>query len=265
MPYDVKTEQNPDRLKVPALSKSINVLRFLNASPKLSASLTEISAALEITKSHCFNILRTFEAEGWVRLDPESRRYHLSARLLTDVSRLLAKPARAESIHDELVRLSIKTRLPCVLTRIEPDGSFIAVDKAEDAAELIVSVPIGHRFPPDAPAQMRVRLAWAMISERKRTLAAWKPVAYTSTTIIDRDQLIREIEITRVRGYAISRAEYSHGVTTLAVPIFGSKGQIALVLQCPGLETDIPLREREIAEPLMEAAELIGTLIDGQM
>ncbi|NDB67130.1 MAG: hypothetical protein EB015_03820 [Methylocystaceae bacterium] len=261
MPHSVK----PEQLKVPALSKSINVLRFLNASPKLSASLTEISTGLEISKSHCFNILRTFESEGWVRLDQESRRYHLSARLLTDVSRLLAKPARAESIHDELVRLSIKTRLPCVLTRIEPDGSFIAVDKAEDAAELIVSVPIGHRFPPDAPAQMRVRLAWSMNEERKRALSSWKPIAYTSTTIVDRNELIREIEITRVRGYAISRAEYSPGVTTLAVPVFGSKGQITLVLQCPGLESDVPLREREVAEPLMEAAELIGTLIDEQI
>ena len=265
MPHSVKLEPKPDQLKVPALSKSINVLRFLNASPKLSASLTEISAALEISKSHCFNILRTFEAEGWIRLDQESRRYHLSARLLTDVSRLLAKPARAKSIHDELVRLSIKTRLPCVLTRIEPDGSFIAVDKAEDAAELIVSVPIGHRFPPDAPAQMRVRLAWLMNEERKLALSLWKPTAYTSTTIIDQNELIREIEITRVRGYAISRAEYSPGVTTLAVPVFGSKGQIALVLQCPGLESDVSLREREVAEPLMEAAELIGTLIDEQI
>jgi DNA-binding IclR family transcriptional regulator len=262
MPHDVKPDQQSARQMVPALSKSINVLRFLNASPKLSASLTEISTALEITKSHCFNILRTFEAEGWVRLDLESRRYHLSARLLTDVSRLLAKPARADSIHHELIRLSIKTKLPCVLTRIEPDGSFIAVDKAEDAAELIVSVPIGHRFPSDAPAQMRVRLAWAMAAERKRILSAWKPIAYTQTTIIDRDQLIREIELTRARGYAISRAEYSPGVTTLAVPIFDSKREIALILQSPGLESDVPMREREVAEQLMEAADLIGTLIE---
>jgi DNA-binding IclR family transcriptional regulator len=265
MPRTVKTALDPNRPRVPALSKSIGVLRYLNASPRLSASLTEISAALEVTKSHCFNILRTFEAEGWVRFDSESRRYHLSARLLTDLSRLLAKPARAEGVHEELVRLSIKTRLPCVLTRIDADGSFIAIDKAEDAAELIVSVPLGHRFPADAPAQMRVRLAWAHNSERKQALATWKPVAYTATTITDRSELLREIEKTRVRGYAISRAEYSPGVTTLAAPIFNSSGQVVRILQCPGLDTDIPNREREVAEPLMEAAELIGTLIDSQI
>jgi DNA-binding IclR family transcriptional regulator len=263
MSRTVKDAPDLHRPRVPALSKSIGVLRYLNASPRLSASLTEISVALEITKSHCFNILRTFEAEGWVRLDNETRRYHLSARLLTDVSRLLAKSARTDGIHEELVRLSIKTRLPCVLTRIDADGSFIAVDKAEDAAELIVSVPIGHRFPSDAPAQMRVRLAWSKTTDRKRAIAAWKPIAYTATTIIDREQLLREIERTRVRGYAISRAEFSSGVTTLAAPIFDKSGQVILILQCPGLDTDIPIREREVAEQLMETAELIGTLTDG--
>ena len=62
-----------------------------------------------------------------------------------------------------------------MLTRVETDGSFVAIDKAEEAAELIVSVPIGHRFPPDAPAQMRVRLAWMPEDLRRQELARWRP------------------------------------------------------------------------------------------
>jgi DNA-binding IclR family transcriptional regulator len=256
----VKQSPEAERLRVPALTKAIAALRYLNASPLLSAGVTEIANGLGITKSHCFNILRTLEAEGWVRFDPETRRYRLSGRLLTDVSRLLARPARAASIHDELVRLSEKTRLPCVLTRVEEDGSFTAVDKAEGAGELLVSVPIGHRFPPDAPAQMRVRLAWATNEERRRALARWQPVRYTPTTIVDPDRQMREIELARQRGYAISHAEFTPGVTTLAAPVFDRDGRVVRILQCPGLDADVPSREWEVAEPLMEAAELIGSM-----
>ena len=252
---------SPSRTRVPALGKAIAILRHLNASPSLSAGVSEVAAALALSKSHCFNILRTLEDEGWVRFDAERRRYDLSSRLLTDFSRLLARPAKSASVRDELARLSAATRLPCVLSRIEPEGSFVAIDKAEDAAELLVSVPIGHRFPSDAPAQMRVRLAWSDVAERRAALARWQPVAYTPTTIVDKAQLRREIEATRSRGYAISRAEFTLGVTTLAAPVFDAHGRVSLVLQCPGLEIDVPTREHEVAEPLMEAAERIGAIM----
>ncbi len=257
----VKQAARSEPARVPALSKAIAILRFLNASPRLSAGVSEIAVSLGIAKSHCFNILRTLEAEGWVRFDAERRRYDLSARLLTDVSRLLAGGAQAASVHAELVRLSEAARLPCVLTRIEADGTFTAIDKAEDAAELLVSVPIGHRFPMDAPAQMRVRLAWAPAAERKRILARWKPVAYTPTTIVDKADLMRELDATQARGFAISRAEFTTGVTTLAAPVFDADGAVRYVLQCPGLEADVPSRKHDVAAPLLQAAERIGIML----
>lgn len=261
MNVPVKVATRSDAARVPALTKAIAILRFLNGSPRLSAGVSEIAAALGIAKSHCFNILRTLESEGWVSFDVERRRYGLSARLLTDVSRLMTGSAQAASVHDELVRLSEAARLPCVLTRIEPDGTFTAIDKAEEAAELLVSVPIGHRFPLDAPAQMRTRLAWAATEERQRVLSHWAPVAYTPTTIVDKAELLRELEATRLRGYAISRAEFTAGVMTIAVPVFDSSGRVSHVLQCPGLDSAVPSGETEVAELLMATASRIGLIV----
>ena len=153
-----------------------------------------------------------------------------------------------------------------LVRRLRPDvilnaAAYTAVDKAEGAGELLVSVPIGHRFPPDAPAQMRVRLAWASAEIRERELARWRPVRYTPTTIIDPKLQLRQIELARQRGYAISRAEFTPGVTTLAVPVFDRDGRVVRILQCPGLDADVPSREWEVAEPLMQVAELIGSMI----
>ena len=57
------------------------------------------------------------------------RRYLLAPRMLADVSCLIGRKSPSALIHDELVRLSRATGTPCVLTRVERDGSFVAIDR----------------------------------------------------------------------------------------------------------------------------------------
>jgi len=45
------------RDNVPALTKTIAIIRYLNAAPSTGASLHDVADRLQITKSHCFNIL----------------------------------------------------------------------------------------------------------------------------------------------------------------------------------------------------------------
>jgi DNA-binding IclR family transcriptional regulator len=236
------------------------IVRYLNRAPLSGASLHEIASSLGITKSHCHNILKTLSHGGWLTYDESRRSYELAPSLLADVSRLIGRQPPSMLIHDELVKLSRATDTPCVLTRVERDGSFVAIDKAEEAAELIVSVPIGHRFPPDAPAQMRVRLAWMPEDLRRRELARWRPRAYTKTTIVRKKAAWVEIEATRRRGYAISRAEFSPGVMTLAAPIFDTFREVQMVLQCPGLIDQVILDEPKIAAELLRTAERLNSV-----
>lgn len=249
---------NSPSVTVPAVTKAIAIIRHLNSGPSLGLGLSEIAAELGLTKSHCHNILKTLVAEGWATFDASRRRYTLAPRLLSDLSRLVARQDRSSIIHEELVRLSIEARVPCVLSRVEPDGSFVAIDKAEEAAELLVSVPIGHRFPADAPAQMRARLAFSPPEVRERALAEWSPIAYTPTTIVDVEKLEEELRATVERGYSISREEYAPGVTSFAVPIYNGAGDVQMILQCPGLGSVMIAREDAIADALKATAERIN-------
>ncbi|MFW6028165.1 MAG: IclR family transcriptional regulator [bacterium] len=249
--------------QVPAVTKAVAIVRRLNAASRIGLPLSEIAAELGITKSHCHNILKTLVAEGWVSFDAGRRRYALASRLLTDASMLFGRHDRSAIIHDELVRLLVEAQVPCVLTRIDRDGSFVAIDKAEKAGELIVSVPIGHRFPPDAPAQMRARLAFCDDAVREAAIRSWKPVRYTPATIVKKSQLRRELEATAERGYAISREEYSAGVMSLAAPIYSTFGEVQMILQCPGLAAVVGPREQEISSALLRTAERINVMYRG--
>jgi len=255
------TQERPNgHDKVPAVTKALAIVRYLNRVPSGSASLNAIACSLEITKSHCHNILKTLAQEHWLIYDGERRTYSLAPRLLTDVSRLQERKLPPLVIHDELVKLSRATGTPCVLTRVEEDGSFVTIDKAEEAGELFVSVPIGHRFPPDAPAQMRARLAWMPEDLRRKELARWRPRAYTPTTIVKKRAALAEIEATRERGYSISRAEFSPGVMTLAVPIFDSFRDVQMVLQSPGLIENVKKNQAKLAADILRAGERLNAI-----
>jgi DNA-binding IclR family transcriptional regulator len=253
----------PASEKVPALTKALAVIRHINAAPPSGASLHETATALGMTKSHCHNILKTLMHEGWLSYDAMRRSYSLAPRLLADVSRLLSRGTPTAVAHDELAKLSKALDTPCVLTRVEKDGSFVAIDSVEENSELLVSVPIGHRFPPDAPAQMRVRLAWMPDDQRKIELARWQPRAYTKTTIVRKKQVLAEIEATRRRGYSISWAEFTPGVMTLAVPIFDAFGRVQMVLQCPGLIDKVSRNEAKMAAAIVRAGERLNVIIGG--
>jgi DNA-binding IclR family transcriptional regulator len=253
-------ERQSGQDKVPAVTKALAIIRYVNRASSKGASLNEIANSLEITKSHCHNILKTLTQEGWLSYDGERRSYSLAPRLLADISRLLRRRLPPMLIHEELVRLSRATDMPCVLTSVEPDGSFVAIDKAEEASEFMVSVPIGHRFPPDAPAQMRVRLAWMPEELRKQELARWRPRAYTNTTIVKKKDAWAEIEATRRRGYAISRAEFSPGVMTLAIPIFDTFGDVQMVLQSPGMFDRVARNETKLAAEILRTGERLNAV-----
>lgn len=247
--------------KVPALTKAIAVIRCVNAAGAAGLALNDISLALGFTKSHCFNILKGLTREGWLVYDEARRTYALSPRMLTDISSIFSRRALSTVIHEELDRLSTACKLPCVLTRLERDGSFITIDRSEASAELLFSAPVGYRFAPDAPAQMRVKLAWASNAELDAALAAWVPVAHTPTTIVDRDALRAEIKATRARGYGVSRAEFTAGVMTLAAPIFDIFGNVQMIVQVPGPAARVAAEEPQIAEALLKACVRLNAIL----
>jgi len=247
--------------KVPAVTKAIAIVRHINQAGSSGASLIDISLSLGLTKSHCYNILKGLTRAGWLVHDDARRTYVLSARMLSDISSIFSRRALSGVIHEELDKLSTATGIPCVLTRVERDGSFIAIDRSEAAGELLFTAPIGFRFGPDAPAQMRVRLAYLDREQRESELARWIPIAYTSSTIVDRNRLWAEIEATRARGYGISRAEHTPGVMTLAAPIFDAFGNVQMILQCPGLATRVIAEESDIATKLLATTSRLNALL----
>lgn len=248
---------------VPAVHKAVQIVRHLNVRAPEGATLAELTEAAAITRSHCHSILRTLADESWVDYDARERRYRLKSGLVADASSALRAMEFLTTMRPFVAALVRRASLPCIVTQQLADGSFVVVDRMEHPTDLGVTVHIGHRFPSDAPAQMRAALAWADPDQIERVVATWTPKAYTRNTIVTRAALLRELEDTRRRGYAHSVNEYLEGVSSIAAPVFDTVGGLLCILQCPGFFHGVMLREHETGRALFETVREIHAQLGG--
>jgi DNA-binding IclR family transcriptional regulator len=249
---------------VPAVVKAIWIVRYLNASAPLGVSLAELSAQGKITRSHCHGIMQTLAAHDWVSYDPARREYKLKTQLSLDTASLLNAPIPLDEIRSLLTRLAQQMGVNCILSRVEPDSSFLVVDTIEGGNHVGISVPIGHRFPPDAPVQCKAAHAWSTPEEIDAWLDSWQPTPYTRNTVTTRARMKAEFKDTRRRGYAISVGEYTEGILSIGLPIFDSRGRIILIVQVPGVRDKMTPRLEVLTTALIAVVADIHHRIGGR-
>lgn len=249
---------------VPAVDKAIAIVRLLNGRGAAGASLSEISAALAITRSHCFNILRTLAQAGWVLYEPGERLYRLGPALAADATAALVSHPYLPVLRGAADRLADALGLPCTVCEAIGDGSFLVVHTAHHPDPSIYMAPVGYRFPPTAAAQFKARLAWLGPAQQAAALDDWKPVRHTRTTIIDRAEMARDLGVARARGYAASRGEFVDGFVTLSLPIFDRAGEVVMIVSCAARAEGFERREAKVARALAGCAQEIHVAIDGR-
>jgi DNA-binding IclR family transcriptional regulator len=250
---------------VPAVRKTVAIIRYLNGRAPRGATLRETSSDLRITNSHCHNILRTLVGHDWVGYDAESRCYRLRPGLCADAWSAFSQFEPIAELRLIVAQLASSTGVTSILSRVEPDGTFVVIDKADGTNGFAVTAAIGHRFAADAPVQRKAVLAWQPEAAINAWLDGWVPVAHTSTSIIDRGAMLEDLRRARARGYALSGEEYMPGIMSIGLPIFDRAANPVMVLQCPGLTETLAPREREVARALQQAVTRAHALLGSRV
>lgn len=245
---------------VPALENGIAIISYLNRKAPRAATLAEMASTLGISRSHCHSLLKTLTHFEWLSFDDETKKYRLQSGILSDTSSLLNSPI-ISVVRPLLTELVDRLELPCVLSEPMSDDSFIVIDRFNAHHILEVNFPVGHRFPRNAPAQMRAYLAWQTPERIERWMQNWHPVAYTETSTTDAQALQTEIGATRRRGYARSIGEFTEGLMALALPIFDRTGRVVYVYNISSLVGTLLPREDEVAREMQRTASLIHRAI----
>jgi DNA-binding IclR family transcriptional regulator len=164
---------------------------------------------------------------------------------------------------EELVRLARPTMQAIGEDTLESVHLSVARgDRAVQVAQVDSTYLLGTRdwtevdVPTHCSALGKVLLAWAVLPIPGGPLAA-----LTTLTLTDPESLRRDCEQARRRGWAITSDELEVGLSGVAVPVHGPRGDVVAALGVSGPTPRLEGRLDDVGRHLMERSAQLSTLL----
>ncbi|MBM2618503.1 IclR family transcriptional regulator [Actinoplanes sp. LDG1-06] len=239
---------------VAAVERAMDVLLLFGRSDRPNLGVTEIAAALGLTKAAVHRILTALRNRELITLDPQSRRYALGHAAVALGRAYLTRADVREMAAGELKHLSGRTGETATLSLRRGD-TRLYVDQVVPDQELRLEVTVGVPFPLHAGASSKMFLAFDLDGYLDR--CRLEPL--TDRTIVDASLLLKELDLIRERGYATSYGERQPAAASIAAPVFDHDGRVAAVISVAGPEQRFdPEADPRTAEDLLAAAARIS-------
>jgi DNA-binding IclR family transcriptional regulator len=206
------------------MASAVRVLHVCEAlAARQPIGVRELARALDAPRSSVQRSLETLEAAGWA-VRSGTGMWCLSSRPVLVAARAGAAGALRELARPSLVRLQAATEESVRLWIRE--GLGVAIVVSLDSAQPVryVGPPPGTVLPLHASAPGKAVLAGLPDDEIDAILAG--PLeAWTPQTIVDTDELRRQLAHIRRRGFAITHHEARQDVGGVAAAVVDSAGQ----------------------------------------
>lgn len=241
------------------LLKGLQVLEHIVGS-EANVRITDVAADLGLTKSNAHRVLKTLEFAGYLQQDPKSREYTTSLKLWElgseIVNRLDIRVHASETLH----KLAQEAREAVHLSILD-DDQVIYIDKIDSPEPIGTYTRMGGRAPAYCVATGKALLCHLSEKELQPLLTHLK--AYSRNTIVEPQELLRDLERSRERGYTINRGEWRESVWGIATAIRGPSSQVVAAIGVSGPEYHLNQEGRceALAEMVIRAGREISANI----
>ena len=247
---------------VNSIVKAVRVLDLLKSRGGLSYA--EILKQIPLPKSTLFKILLTLEETELVRRDRDSGRYQLGVKLIEWGSGARSQLEIRKIAHPFMQELSEAIDCTVHLT-IVSHGEVLPIESFESGSatwpHYLFHGGVGIPAPVHATAAGKAILAFMSHDEISSTIGEKGLARFTENTITDTAILADALAEIRERGYAVSNAEHTDMVRSIAAPIRDHEGQVFASLSVLGIVSRItPERVPDIASQVMQTANEISRL-----
>jgi IclR family transcriptional regulator, acetate operon repressor len=222
-----------------SVTKALLVLDRVGTS-RAGLTLGEVARGVGVGKSSAHILLATLRARGWVTEAGESGRYVLGSQAIAAGVEAMRQAGIGSWIESHMERLTQVTRESVTLGVLAGD-SVLVTHHVSSPEMLAVNTRPGERFALHASAIGKAFLAGMSDDEIAARYPGGPLTGYAHGAVRDTDELWREIEATRRRGYSVSVDEVYDGISAVAVPLRRGAGQVAtaIALVTPSSRFDV--------------------------
>jgi len=246
----------------PALTQSVTraleiLYCFSAEQPQLR--VVDFAQKLSLTQSNVSRLVTTMVAMGYVEKDEVSGFYRLGLGILALAGIALNNyEIRAQALP-ELYELESKLELGANLAILRNEKMFYLahVDSRKDPRMFTL---IGHQQPLYCTGIGKVLLAHVPDEDAGKIISRIPYRPYTTMTITNVEDLERELDIIRKRGYSTEVEELRLGRGCLAAPIRDRSSRVVAGISVSGPLSDLRLstRESELSQIVMDVATRIS-------
>ena len=180
--------------------------------------VTELSKRLKLHKNNVFRLLATLEARSYIEQNKATENYRLGIKCLLLGRRYIHHMGLVRQARPILSDLARKCRESAYVAILRRDGVVpLEAAEPEDRAVRIMP-PVGLTLPLHCTAAGKVHLAFDPEEQLRSTLPEHQK-RFTDRTIVDRSQLVDQLQAVARDGYAIDTGEFVEEVNSVAVPI----------------------------------------------
>lgn len=200
---------------IQSVSRAIQIIRCFENYEELG--VTEISKMTELHKSTAFGLISTLEANKLIEKNEHTGKYRLGLelfRLGTKVNSTLRHIA--VPYLEQLVKMYQETANLVAMD----DLSVIYLEKVESKRSMNISTMVGGRLPLYCTAVGKAIMAGLPSDELISKLERMEFRKYTNNTAIDKNSIMKSLELIRSKGYAEDNEELEVGLSCIAAPIY---------------------------------------------
>jgi DNA-binding IclR family transcriptional regulator len=242
------TVSNPSL--VGSVVQAMKVLRHLSgrATP---AGVNLIARETGISPSSCFKLLKTLVVEDLLNYDSETKTYSLGLGTVDLARTALARDPVLAACRPAMARIAARYDAAVGLWRLAPDDRLVLVALEESESATRIHMAIGHRQPAVSGATGRTVLA-SRGADADMVCAALEQTRWQQQPTLS--EYCEQIAIARERGWALDIDQIHRGITTIAVSLAGTDGDVRFCISASVFTgRDGPERLAEIGESLLQA------------
>ena len=193
----------------------------------------EIARMVSLSSSAVGRLLAAMKGMGVLSQNPETKAYSMGARVLTWAgvyTSTLDVRNRALAAISELHRMTRET----ISLYILEGNERVCVERLESPQNVRIIARLGRRLPLHAGAAGKVMLAFLSPKRQADFFRTAELYPLTMQTIVNRQQLMIELQKIRAQGCAVSYGEWIDDAAGVAAPILDQNGEVVAALTISG-------------------------------
>lgn len=203
--------------------RTVEILKMISRTPE-GATLDDLCEKLKLPKTSAYDIVTTLAEMGMVNVARGQKQSYTIGLMAYRIGINYTNNLDFISTIEPVLKAFSKEVGKTVFFGIPSDHHVVYICKFEPENPIITTATVGSKNPMYCTSLGKVILAYSDEETREQVINRIKFVKHTDRTILGREQLLKELEKVRERGYAFDAREMEEHMQCVGAPVFDRDG-----------------------------------------